>query len=147
MRRPYKLRVRRGQRESTGEAAKPHRHASPRRKPASVTSFRVRRIAKSGILDGMLCPPAPDVIFPVAVKEGLPLVIRKLIRWRAKNGLSQRGASEVMQARGLDVPISTIKQWEQGVREPGKLAAKAVRDFLAQHPTIENPPRYRPGPK
>jgi DNA-binding transcriptional regulator YiaG len=81
------------------------------------------------------------------VKEGLPPVIKDLIRWRHRNGLSQRGASEVMQARGLDVKIGALKQWEQGMREPGSLAVKALRDFLTQHPRIENPPRYRPGPK
>jgi DNA-binding transcriptional regulator YiaG len=84
---------------------------------------------------------------PGAVKEGLPPVIKDLIRWRHRNGLSQRGASEVMQARGLDVKIGALKQWEQGVREPGSLAVKALRDFLKAHPRIENPPRYRPGPK
>jgi hypothetical protein len=77
----------------------------------------------------------------------LPPVIKDLIRWRHRNGLSQRGASEVMQAHGLDVKIGALKQWEQGMREPGSLAVKALRDFLTQHPRIENPPRYRPGPK
>jgi hypothetical protein len=92
-------------------------------------------------------PMAMDLLFPGAVKEGLPPVIKNLIRWRHRNGLSQRGAVEVLQAYGLEVSISGLQQWERGAREPAKLATKALSDFLARHPRIENPPRYRPGPK
>ena len=94
-----------------------------------------------------VCRALPELLSRGLVKEGLPPVIKNLIRWRHRNGLSQRGAVEVMQAHGLEVSRTTLQHWEQGVRAPGKLAAKAIRDFLTRHPRIENPPRYRPGPK
>jgi DNA-binding transcriptional regulator YiaG len=87
------------------------------------------------------------MIFPVAVKEGLPPVIRKLIKWRETNGLSQRAAAQVMMDHNVEVPVSTLQKWENGLREPGKLATKALRDFLKAHPKIENPPVFKPGPK
>jgi hypothetical protein len=94
-----------------------------------------------------VCRALPELLSRGLVKEGLPPVIKNLIRWRHRNGLSQRGAVEVMQAHGLEVSISGLQQWERGARKPAKLAVKALRDFLAQHPRIENPPRYGPGPK
>jgi DNA-binding transcriptional regulator YiaG len=84
---------------------------------------------------------------PGAVKEGLPPVIQRLIKWRLRNQLSQRGAVEVMMRHGLKVSRTTLQHWEQKVSAPNNLASKAIQDFLKQHPKIKNPPRYKPGPK
>ena len=77
----------------------------------------------------------------------LPPAVQTLIRWRASNGLSQRAASEVLKERGLAVPLSTIKQWEQGLREPGMYARTALCQTIELHWKVENPPVYRPGRK
>jgi hypothetical protein len=87
------------------------------------------------------------VDMPGAVKEGLPPVIQRLIKWRLRNNLSQRGAVEVMMKHGLKVSRTTLQHWEQKVSAPNNLASKAIQDFLKQHPKIKNPPRYKPGPK
>ena len=84
---------------------------------------------------------------PGAVKEGLPPVIQRLIKWRLRNKLSQRGAVEVMMDRGLDVSLFTLQTWEQGYRNPGRYAAQALSAFLRDNPVIPNPPQYRRGPK
>jgi hypothetical protein len=93
-----------------------------------------------------VCPPTQDLLPEGAVKEGLPPVIVRLIKWREKNGLSQRAAVEVMQARGFDVSKSTLQKWETGT-PPGKYSSRALQSFLKEHPVILNPPQYRPGPK
>jgi DNA-binding transcriptional regulator YiaG len=80
------------------------------------------------------------------VKEGLPQVVQRLIKWREKNHLSQRAAVEVMQARDCDVSIFTLQSWERGHRQPGKFTEKVLRRFLKENPVIPNPPSYRPGP-
>ena len=94
-----------------------------------------------------VCPSASELIFRGAVKEGLPLIIQRLIKWRLRNNLSQRGAVEVMMRHGLKVSRTTLQHWEQKVSAPNNLASKAIQDFLKQHPKIKNPPRYKPGPK
>ena len=96
----------------------------------------------------MIAAEPPLVIPTLTVDpEALPPIIKRLKKWRDKNGLSQRAAVDVLRLHGLEVSLGTLQHWEQGVREPGKLASKAIRDFLTEHPTIENPPRYKPGPK
>ena len=76
------------------------------------------------------------------------MIIRQIRGWRFRNRLSQRAAVEVMRERGgLGVSLSTLKAWEQGRNEPGDLAVKTLRAFLATHKRVENPPVYKPGPK
>jgi hypothetical protein len=86
------------------------------------------------------------VDMPGAVKEGLPPVIKRLLTWRKRNNLSRRGALEVMKERGLVVSMSTLTAWEQGARSPGSYSTQLLVAFLRQHPRIENPPYYPPGP-
>lgn len=83
---------------------------------------------------------------PGAVKEGLPPVIKSLLTWRKRNRLSRRGALEVMKERGLTVSMHTLTAWEQGTRSPGSYSTQLLVAFLRQHPRIENPPYYPPGP-
>ena len=83
---------------------------------------------------------------PGAVKEGLPPVIKRLVAWRKRNNLSRRGAAEVMKARGLPVPIRTLEGWEQGNHGPSAYSTLLLTAFLKEHPVIENPPYYPPGP-
>ena len=83
---------------------------------------------------------------PGAVKEGLPPVIKSLLTWRKRNQLSRRAALEVMKERGLTVSIRTLAAWEQGARSPGLYSTQLLVAFLRQHPRIENPPYYPPGP-
>jgi transcriptional regulator with XRE-family HTH domain len=75
------------------------------------------------------------------------MVIEQLIEWRRRNGLSQRGAAEVMEARQCPISINQIQAWEQSKRVPPRLEVQVLQRFLSEHPTIENPPIYRPGPK
>lgn len=82
----------------------------------------------------------------VADKE-LPAVVKKLLSWRRKNHLSQRGAVEIMQARNFDVSLSTLQNWERSARKPGRIVSNALQEFLEENPKIDNPPRYAPGPK
>ena len=86
--------------------------------------------------------PDPD---PKPDKE-LPAVIHVLIRWRKANGLSQRGASEILTERGVDLPVSAIQQYEQAVRRPSRFAAKALAEFLEANPKVPSR-RYPPGRK
>jgi DNA-binding transcriptional regulator YiaG len=51
-----------------------------------------------------------------------------------------------MKSRDFDVSKSTLQKWETGTL-PGKYSTRALQAFLKQHPVIENPPVYRPGPK
>jgi transcriptional regulator with XRE-family HTH domain len=75
------------------------------------------------------------------------MVIEELIEWRRRNRLSQRAASEVMQARQCPISINQIQAWEQSKRVPPRLETQVLQRFLVENPTIENPPMYRPGPK
>jgi transcriptional regulator with XRE-family HTH domain len=54
------------------------------------------------------------------------VAVEKLKAWRAANKLSQRQAAAVMGMYDLPVSIPSIQSWEQGVRTPGKLAARAL---------------------
>jgi hypothetical protein len=76
------------------------------------------------------------------VKPGLPSVIQRLIKWRDRNGLSQRGAVEVMRGAGFPIKLSQIQHWECADRAPNEAATKLLEIFLEQHPRIENPPRF-----
>jgi transcriptional regulator with XRE-family HTH domain len=67
-------------------------------------------------------------------------LVKRLKAWRKKNGLSQRQAAEVMEARGVLVDVMTMKQWEQGRNRPGRLAGKLVGDFLERYPVITDAP-------
>jgi len=67
-------------------------------------------------------------------------LVKRLKVWRKKNGLSQRQAAEVMEARGVLVDVMTTKQWEQGRNRPGRLAGKLVGDFLERYPVITDAP-------
>jgi DNA-binding transcriptional regulator YiaG len=75
------------------------------------------------------------------------MVVRQIIDWRKRNGLSQRAAVEVMRARGLRVSQSTLEAWEQGRNAPVQLSVPTLQSFLSQNPRIENPPVFKPGPK
>ena len=110
-----------------------------------------RKIALAGV--PVFWPPGDwglsagiRVDMPGAVKEGLPPVIRRLIAWRKRNNLSRRGAAEVMKERGLPVPIRTLEGWEQGNHGPNAYSTLLLTAFLKEHPIIENPPYYPPGP-
>jgi DNA-binding transcriptional regulator YiaG len=80
-------------------------------------------------------------------KQKLPMIVRKLVSWRKKNGLSQRAAAVVMQERQCDILLSSLQAWEQGKRQPGRSAKKVLSTFLDRNPTVENPPVFKPGPK
>ena len=74
-------------------------------------------------------------------------MIARFIGWRKDNGLSQRAAAEVIRALGLRISKSTIQDWEQGKRAPGEGWRYALGCFIERHPKIDNPPRYKSGPK
>jgi len=69
-------------------------------------------------------------------------LVTRLKAVRKKNGLSQRQAAEVMEAKGVLVDMTSMKQWEQGRNRPGRLAGKLVRDFLERYPVITDAPVY-----
>jgi transcriptional regulator with XRE-family HTH domain len=81
-------------------------------------------------------------------KRELPPVIRQLLDWRKRNRLSRRAALEVLASLGgYTIPLSTLKKWERGEREPNAMTLQALAAFLSDHAVIANPPVYRPGPK
>jgi DNA-binding transcriptional regulator YiaG len=82
---------------------------------------------------------------PVEDSE-LPIAVRKLKRWRRKNKLSQRQAAEVMKRSGFAMILSTLQGWERGYRQPGRIVAQALIDWLEANPVITDPPKYHPGP-
>jgi transcriptional regulator with XRE-family HTH domain len=61
--------------------------------------------------------------------------------------LSQRQAAFALQSRDVPIDIGTIQQWEQGRCSPRRLAVKALEDFLARFPVIDDVPVYRKGTK
>jgi transcriptional regulator with XRE-family HTH domain len=67
-------------------------------------------------------------------------LIAKLKAWRKANSLSQRQATIVMHEHGLPITITGLQKWEGGFRSPGRFAAKAIEEFLDEHPTISKPP-------
>jgi hypothetical protein len=76
------------------------------------------------------------------------MIITQIRSWRLRNGLSQRAAVEVLHdLGGLEVSQSTLRAGVQGRNAPGQVAAQALRQFLASHQRIENPPVYKRGPK
>jgi DNA-binding transcriptional regulator YiaG len=77
----------------------------------------------------------------------LPSVIKDLLAWRKRNSLSQRGAVQVMNERGFELTRGVLQGWEQGHRKPSRFAQQALTAFLVKHPRIENPPKFKPGPK
>ena len=74
-------------------------------------------------------------------------VIEKVRRWREKNGLSQRGAVEVMVRGGCEIKVTTLQKWEAGVNAPGRFTVKYLEDFLAAHPVIPDALRRMVSPK
>jgi transcriptional regulator with XRE-family HTH domain len=81
-------------------------------------------------------------------KPELPPVIRHLLAWRKRNGLSRRAALEVLASLGgYTIPLPTLEKWERGEREPSAMTLQALEAFLRDHAVIANPPVYRPGPK
>jgi transcriptional regulator with XRE-family HTH domain len=75
-----------------------------------------------------------------------PDIVNRLKAWREANGLSQRGACEVMAKRDFPLKISTLRTWEQEINSPGHFAAKALHAFLEKHPVIRRPPSYKSPP-
>ena len=69
----------------------------------------------TGVASGMIIQPCQ------MREEPVPQVIQKLIAWRRRNGLSQRAAVEVMQARDFPVTLTTLEKWEAGDRQPDLL--------------------------
>jgi DNA-binding transcriptional regulator YiaG len=82
-----------------------------------------------------------------AEKKQLPMIVRRFVSWRKRNGLSQRAAVEVMREREFELGVSVLQNWERGHRKPNRFAEMALSAFLDRYPTIPNPPRYKPGPK
>jgi len=78
----------------------------------------------------------------------LPDLVVRLKAWRARNDISQAEAAELLRGSGLPVHLRTVQGWEAGRFAPNAFAAKAIADFLDQHPTvsIKRDPS-RPGPK
>jgi DNA-binding transcriptional regulator YiaG len=77
-----------------------------------------------------------DIADGEMAEEQLPEVVQRLVAWRKHNGLSQRAAVEVMNARHLPVTLTSLEKWEMGINRPGKLATHALLRFLEDHPTI-----------
>jgi len=70
-------------------------------------------------------------------EEELPeRAVQMLVAWRQRNGLSQRAAVKVMQELNFPITLTTLSKWEAGDRQPVKLAAKALMDFLKRHPRV-----------
>jgi len=61
---------------------------------------------------------------------------------RKKNGLSQRQAAEVMDARGVPIKVIQIKGWEQGQYLPSRLAVAVLERFLKEYPEIKDAPKH-----
>jgi hypothetical protein len=68
-------------------------------------------------------------------------IVKRLQGWREKNGLSQRGAAEVMKDE-VGISLSSLQKWEIRKAIPGRFVVKALGRFLDDHPVISNPPRY-----
>jgi hypothetical protein len=95
-----------------------------------------------------VCPSEDDcATHDIVSDEDLPELVQRLKKWRRDNGLSQKAAIVVMNRHGCDVLFFTLEAWERGRRQPGRLASKAVSDFLDRHPVIKNPPVFRRGPR
>src|ERR1700759_1673281 len=60
---------------------------------------------------------------------------------RESNGLSQRGAIDVMKEE-IGMSLSSLQKWEIRKAKPGRFVAKAIGTFLDAHPVISDPPRY-----
>jgi DNA-binding transcriptional regulator YiaG len=69
-------------------------------------------------------------------KAGAEKLVEALREWRQKNGLSQRAVAEVMTRAGVPITVTTIRQWEQGVRRPGRMASTLVERFLDGHAVV-----------
>ena len=69
-------------------------------------------------------------------------IVKQLSAWLESNKLSQRQAVDVMVRFDLPVSIQNLQCWVQGVTSPGKIAAKALKDFMEQHPEITDAPTY-----
>lgn len=72
-----------------------------------------------------------------AIREGKlkPARVTKLTSDHPRVVRTQLGMTQEAFARMLGVPVSTLRNWEQGTREPAG-AAKALLRVAAKHPNI-----------
>ena len=75
--------------------------------------------------------PAPSVR-----SQQLPEIVRKLIAWRRRNGLSQRVAVRVLQRHFFRVSLASLRSWEQGRRLPMPQSAHLLRELLTRFPLV-----------
>jgi transcriptional regulator with XRE-family HTH domain len=69
-------------------------------------------------------------------------LMKHFVAWRTRNGLSQRGAVEVLGRMDFgEIALGTLQKWEEGKRAPGRFTAKCLSRFLDEHPVIEDGPR------
>jgi transcriptional regulator with XRE-family HTH domain len=68
-------------------------------------------------------------------------LVKRLIRWRKENRLSQRQASDVMATAGITIKVSTIQAWEHG-RPLGPMSVFGLTVFLDENPVVHDPPSY-----
>ena len=69
-------------------------------------------------------------------------LVKRLVKWRKDNKLTQGGVAEVFASCGVPIDIRTIQQWEQGRYNPSRLAAAALEKFFASPPKITDAPPY-----
>jgi transcriptional regulator with XRE-family HTH domain len=68
--------------------------------------------------------------------------MKRLVAWRIRNGLSQRGAVEVLGRLDFgEIALGTLQKWEEEARAPGRFTAKCLSRFLDEHPVIKDVPR------
>ena len=75
--------------------------------------------------------PAPSVR-----SQQLPEIVRKLIAWRRRNGLSQRDAVRVLQSQFFRISLGSLASWEQGRRYPMPQSAHLLDELLTRFPII-----------
>ena len=64
-------------------------------------------------------------------------LMKRLVAWRTRNALSQRGAIEVLGRMDFgEIALGTLQKWEVGARTPGRFTAKCLSRFLDDHPLI-----------
>jgi DNA-binding transcriptional regulator YiaG len=64
-------------------------------------------------------------------------VVKKFTAWRVKNGLSQKKAGELLQALHFPLTSRTIRNWEEGWREPRPHMVAILEQILDEHPEIK----------
>jgi DNA-binding transcriptional regulator YiaG len=75
--------------------------------------------------------PAPSV-----QSQQLPEIVRKLIAWRRRNGLSQRDAVRVLQSHFFRISLASLTSWEQGRRRPMPQSARLLDELLTRFPVV-----------